>query len=259
MFAFRMVVVGADGLEPPTYAVLGRTHCYLITSENSLHRGEPGNQYLPLLAARCDRGQDSALPVHFSPAPQPRKAQADTTRDSTGGAIHDRKCGTKVAMSPAPSTSVPSNGVGQRARFRWSLLAAPGHACFPGHRYPAPRHGALGPRSRFFEIGAMAPRCRHGGAWTRRRQKRPSSPCPADPSRRPRQRWATPTHRRCRLRARSLVMAMRRPPRTTLERVVPPRTACPAVSGLYLAQHRATRSASIMAASTCFPALTHSP
>ena len=64
---------------------------------------------------------------------------------------------------------------------------------------------------------------------------------------------------RCRLCARSSVMAMRWPPSTTLERVVPPRTAYRVVSGTLLAPHRATRSASIMANSTCLPALTHSP
>ena len=40
--------------------------------------------------------------------------------------------------------------------------------------------------------------------------------------------------------------------------VVPPRTALRPASGTFLALHSATRSASIMAASTCLPAFTHS-
>ena len=54
-------------------------------------------------------------------------------------------------------------------------------------------------------------------------------------------------------------MPMRWPPSTTALRVLPPRTARRSGSGTLLAPHSATLSASIMAASTCLPALMHSP
>jgi hypothetical protein len=50
-------------------------------------------------------------------------------------------------------------------------------------------------------------------------------------------------------------MAMRWPPRTTLLRVVPPRTARRCALGTLLAPHSLCRSAAIIAASTCLPHL----
>lgn len=54
-------------------------------------------------------------------------------------------------------------------------------------------------------------------------------------------------------------MAMRRPPSTTADRVLPPQTTTRLASGTFLGPQRAWRSASIIAFNTCLPAATHRP
>ena len=127
-------------------------------------------------------------------------------------------------------------------------------------RHEAPRHRALGRRRAPPRAAAARPACRRSGAWTRPRPSRPSWPRSAGRLWRPRRSWAA--------RARPCSSPRTRGPldaRCAGRRarpaagVLPPRRPRAMASGTFLAPHSATRSASIIAASTCWPLAMHRP